>query len=210
MPDIFNSHNSHPVPPKIKPQPSKSSFMSQALAAYLFMPPNIRFETQEPGETIILLLRKHWITNLTWVLSAAILILIPVFLFPWITIANILPSGWPSHILTFSALAWYLLTFSYVVVNFLLWYFTVAIVTQERIVDIDFINLLSKRISETRIDRLEDVTMQTGGFIRSFFDFGDVFVQTAAKEAEFEFHAVPRPGEVVRIINNLMGKTENE
>lgn len=208
MPDIFVSHKKKV---ETKPLPNnKTSFLSQALSAFIFMPQNVKFETQEPGETIILLLRKHWITNVTWVLSSIILILIPVFLFPWVTLSNIMPNGLPGNILSFSALAWYLLTFSYILVNFLLWYFTVSVVTQERIVDVDFINLLNKKISETRIDRLEDVTMQTGGFIRSFFDYGDVFVQTAAKEAEFEFIAVPHPGEVVRIINQLMGRSEHE
>ncbi|MBI4991017.1 PH domain-containing protein [Candidatus Gottesmanbacteria bacterium] len=110
--------------------------------------------------------------------------------------------------MTFFILGWYLITFSYIFINFLLWYFTVSIVTNERIIDIDFINLLNKKFAETRINRIEDVTMRTGGFIRAFFDFGDVLVQTAAKEVQFEFLAVPHPEKVVRTVNELMGKTE--
>ena len=96
---------------------------------------------------------------------------------------------------------------SYSLVEFLLWYFTVSIVTSERIIDIDFVNILQKKFAETRIDRIEDVTMRTGGFVRALLDAGDVFVQTAAKEAVFQFDAVPHPEKVVRTINKLMGKT---
>lgn len=44
----------------------------------------------------------------------------------------------------------------------------------------------------------------------SLFDYGDVVVQTAAKEAMFEFGSVPHPEEVVRIINELMVKEGDE
>jgi len=182
--------------------------LSQAISAYMFMPDGIRFETQEPGETIVLLLRKHWLTNLSWLLIAVLIIIIPLFLFPAIIVGGVNIGQVPKNFISLLIFGWYLMVFSFILVNFLLWYFTVSIVASERIVDIDFINLLNKKFAETRIARVEDVTMRTGGFIRSFFDYGDVFVQTAAKEAVFQFEAVPHPDQVVRIINQLIGKEE--
>lgn len=91
-------------------------------------------------------------------------------------------------------------------VNFLLWYFDLSIVTNERIVDIDFPNILRKEVSATTLARVEDVTMRRGGFIRVLFNYGDIFIQTAGTELEFEFLSVPNPEQVVRIINELMGK----
>lgn len=170
------------------------------------MPDGVRFETQEPGETIILLLRKHWITNLAWVLTGFFLIISPLFIFPLIAISGIVSAQLSGSLLSFFILVWYLLSFSYILVNFLLWYFTVSIVTNQRIIDIDFINILNKRFSATRIAKVEDVTMRRGGFVRALFNFGDVFVQTAGAEIEFEFLAVPKPENVVRTINELMGK----
>lgn len=207
MPDIFVSSptdNKKPVPPAGK----KNIFhLSKQLAsAYLFMPEGVHFETQAPGEPIVLLLRKHWITNFSWLAIGMILIFLPFILFPAILISGIIPSGIPASYFTLSILIWYLLAFSYILVNFLLWYFTVSIVTTERIIDIDFINILNKKFAETRINRIEDVTNRKGGFIQSIFDFGDVIVQTAAKEAMFEFGAVPHPEQIVRIINELIGK----
>lgn len=170
------------------------------------MPEGMRFETQAPGESIILLLRRHWITNFFWVAITVIFLILPLILFPVVAISGIIPKQFPGSILTLLVFVWYLLTFSYVLVNFVLWYFTVAIVTNERLVEIDFINILYKKFAETRIARIEDVTNRTGGFIRSLLDYGDVIVQTAAKEVMFEFHSVPHPEQVVRIMNELMEK----
>lgn len=205
MPDIFNSQA---TATKVSPQKHQMNGLSQAISAYMFMPDGIRFETQEPGETIVLLLRKHWLTNLSWLLIAVLIIIIPLFLFPVFIVGGVNIGQVPNNFISLLIFGWYLMVFSFILVNFLLWYFTVSIVASERIVDIDFINLLNKKFAETRIARVEDVTMRTGGFIRSFFDYGDVFVQTAAKEAVFQFEAVPHPDQVVRIINQLIGKEE--
>lgn len=203
MPDIFVSPTSLVTSP---PKNRKTKTVAQALSAFLFMPEEMRFETQAQGETIILLLRKHWITNFFLVLLSFVLLIAPLVLFPAVFFAGLIPEAIPGSLISFLILGWYLVTFSYILVNFLIWYFTVSIVTSERIVDIDFINILHKKFAATKISRVEDVTMRTGGFIRAFFDYGDVFVQTAAKEAVFQFDAVPHPEKVVRIINEMMGK----
>ena len=207
MPNIFVS----PSKTEAKTKSSKQSFSlsPKSLSAFLFMPEDVRVETQEAGETIILLLRRHWITNLSWISVSFILLVTPLFIFPLLGFIGSLPQDY-SQLVTFSILVWYLISLSYMIVNFLLWYFSVSVVTNERIIDIDFINILNKKFAETRISKVEDVTMKTGGFIRAIFDYGDVFVQTAAKEAMFQFNAVPHPERVVRTINNLMDKTEEE
>jgi hypothetical protein len=207
MPNIFVS----PSKTEAKTKSSKQSFSlsPKSLSAFLFMPEDVRVETQEAGETIILLLRRHWITNLSWISVSFILLVTPLFIFPLLGFIGSLPQDY-SQLVTFSILVWYLISLSYMIVNFLLWYFSVSVVTNERIIDIDFINILNKKFAETRISKVEDVTMKTGGFIRAIFDYGDVFVQTAAKEAMFQFNAVPHPERVVRTINELMDKIEEE
>lgn len=218
MPDIFVSNNQTPTPAVkeldkkqiVNPYlVKKDTFIRQALSSFLAFPEGIRFVTQEPGETIVLLLRKHWITNIGWIIVTAFLIILPIFLYPVLFMAGIFPIDTPLVFSTFLIFSWYLLTFSYILVNFILWYFTVSIVTNERIIDVDFVNLLHKQFAETRISKVEDVTSKTGGFIKSFFDYGDVFLQTAATNSVFHFIAVPRPDKVVKIVNQLMDQTEN-
>lgn len=207
MPDIFVARpGKKNTVAKVKTPKIKSN---RDLSSFLFMPDGMRFETQEPGEVIILLLRRHGVTNLPWLLTGLALIIFPVIILPLILINRTVPAA-PPFLFNSIILLWYLFTFSYLLVNFILWYFTVSIVSNERIIDIDFLNVLHKKFSETRIAKVEDVTQRTGGFIQAFFNYGDVFVQTAANEQVFQFHAVPQPDEVVRIINQLMGKEEEE
>ena len=208
MPDIF-------VSPRKKGRTDKKAeklspvkkLQPNPLAAFMFMPEGVSFETQEPDETIVLLLRKHFITNFPWILTSVILILIPLTIFPVIIANNLIPQFSPT-LFQIVSLVWYLFTLSYILVNFLLWYFTISIATNERILDIDFINLLNKKLAETRISRVEDVTQRTGGVFEAFFDYGNVIVQTAGTDPVFQFQSVPKPQEVVRIINQLVEREE--
>lgn len=223
MPDIFVSdkNNNKESAPTITPIDDKSNIsiklgekntgsnFTKALSAFLFMPEDVRFETQTAGETILLLLRKHWITNIVWIITSILLLIAPLFLYPLIQYSGFFPTATSQSYITLIVLVWYLAAFSYTLVEFLLWYFTVSIITDERIVDIDFYNILNKKYSETRIDRIEDVTMRTGGSMRSLFDYGDVIVQTAAEQVQFIFEAVPHPQKVVRLLNELMDKFEH-
>ena len=199
MPDIFVSPDNRL--PQIKQK------LPHPLSAFMFMPDGISFENQEPDETVVLFLRRHFITNLAWIAVSVVLILLPIFFFPFIIINNLIPQ-FPPSVFKLISPVWYLFTLSYLLVNFLIWYFTVSIVTTERILDIDFLNILQKKVAETRLSKVEDVTQKSGGFFEAFFDYGNVYVQTAGREPYFLFESVPKPQQVVRIVNELLERKE--
>jgi len=177
------------------------------LTAYAVYPDNVRFDTQAEEEQIILLLRKHWITNLPWLFATFFLLFAPPIVFPYFLLRHPPIGGLPPLPLNFLLVLfafWYLVTFGFALVNFIVWYFNVYIVTNERIVDVDFLHLLYKQLSSTRIARIQDITYKLGGVSRALFDFGDVFIQTAGTEPNFDFLAVPHPEAVVRKIAELM------
>ena len=216
MPDIFVSPphttatTNTATPGTVPASLARLTPQSGMLSAFNLMPEGIHFETQDTNEVIILLLRRHWITNIPWIALSILLLVIPFLLVPFIAEGNILAISVPPSYITLLVFAWYLLTFSYFFSQFLLWYFTVSIVTNERIVDIDYINILNKKFAATRISRVEDVTMRARGFFSSIFNYGDVVIQTAGKEQVFIFDAVPIPDRVVRVVNQLLGKEEEE
>jgi len=218
VPDIFVSPSSPasvPLSPTAFGIPTALSTLvppgsGGMLSAFHFMPQGVHFETQESGEVIILLLRRHWITNVPWIVLSILLLIIPILILPFISQGGELIVAIPQTFITLLIFVWYLLTFSYFYSHFLLWYFTVSIVTNERIVDIDYINILNKKFAATRISRVEDVTMRARGFLSAFFHYGDVEVQTAGTEPNFLFDSVPAPDRVVRIVNFLLGKQEEE
>ncbi len=160
--------------------------------------PNIRFETQAPDEEVILVLRAHPITQLPWIFNSIVLFLILIILNAFLPLVLSLNQIVFTNILSIVFIA------SYFFYNVLVWYFNVGIITNKRIVDIDFSDIIYKEITEARLSRVEDITSKGGGFLETFFNFGDVFIQTAGTEQNIEFMNIPNPADTVRIIDDLL------
>lgn len=175
------------------------------LASYSYQPDGVSFETQEESENVVLLLRQHPIVNVPWILLAIVFIFAPSVLssFP-------LLSFLPTRFQIVSVLFWYLITAAFIIERALYWFFNVYIVTTERVIDVDFDNLIYRQVADAEIIKIQDVTYMIGGVVRTLFDFGDVVIQTAGKELEFNFQAVPHPASVSKIIEELRADEESE
>lgn len=211
MPDIFVAPKKEPkkkVPKKerllttmVKLSPKLANTSRNPLSAFLSFPDGVKFETQRDDETIILLMRPHLITNVPWITLAILLLVAPAFL-PLTPFLAIFPIEFQLIIV----LLWYLLTLSFVFEKFLGWFFNIFVVTDQRVIDIDFYSLTYKEVSEAALDKIQDLTYKTGGALGSIIDFGFVYIQTAGTEANIEFENVPHPGDVISVINQLIQK----
>lgn len=183
----------------------KERAVESPLAAFVVKPKKVRFETQDPEEHVLLLLRKHVVTNLDWILLVMLFLVMPILIVGWVDL-----SWLPTNYGLVAVVGWYLATLGYGFENFLAWYFNVYIITDERIIDYDFYSLLYKRVSEAKIDRIEDVTYEMGGAAMSILNYGTVYIQTAGEQREIDFGAVPRPEVVVKLLNELALEEERE
>lgn len=173
--------------------------------AILHKPRGIRFESQEKEEQLYFLLRRHPITNLGWLTLSVVLAFAP-FALMYLGIQN--------GINTFKyvqaeyqiilLILWYSLTMLYTFESFLIWYFNVYIITNKRVIDVDFKGFWGKRVSEAPLSNVEDVTYETKKFLHILFDYGDIFMQTAAEKTEFEFTAIPKPSLVHDKLTDLV------
>jgi len=220
MPDIFISDNGEKKEKiKVKEKPAKDkeekispfsysikqTTKDNPFASFIFRPNHIDFEIKDEEEKVILFLRKHPITNIKWAVIALILVTAPILVgsFP---IFSFLPKNY--HFI--AILGWYLLTLSYIIQNFLSWYYQIQLVTDERIVDIDFYNLIYKEVSDCNIDKIQDVKYSMGGVIRTIFNFGDLMIQTASEVPNFKFEAIPDPNKVAKILQDLREEEQQE
>jgi hypothetical protein len=80
------------------------------------------------------------------------------------------------------------------------WYNDVYIITDDRIVDIEKVPLISEDRREARLSMIQDVNYLQPNFIARTLGFGNVIVETAAKTGAFTFSSVPNPREVQREI----------
>ncbi|KKS96236.1 MAG: hypothetical protein UV71_C0001G0110 [Microgenomates group bacterium GW2011_GWC1_43_13] len=202
MPDVFVSpdrqtHKGTPSPQKnLTEEGTKKLFSS-----FNLYPSGIDFETREDKEKIILMLRQHPVVNVKWIFTTLLLLTGPTFLSIF-GIFSLLPEGF-SLVIT---LAWYLVTSAYAIEGFLNWYFNVYFVTTEEIIDVDFFNLLGKRVSVADLDKIQDVSYSTHGVLGTVLNFGDVQIQTAAEITEFRFESVPSPERVAKFLDDLIDK----
>jgi len=191
-------------------KPTEVRSVMTPLTCFAVNPSGVRFETQQDDEEVILFLRQHIIVNVPWVIIALLLLVAPMILFPMV-LANLkLPFIIPGGYVIVGILFWYLVTLGFILTSFLRWFFNIYIVTNERIVDIDFIHILFKEFSEARLVSIQDITYNTGGVFESFFNFGNVFIQTAGTQPNFEFLSVPRPNSVVQTVSELVEKVKKE
>lgn len=175
------------------------------LSAFCQYPKGIRFIGADSREHIVLLLRKHWVTNLKWFVFVCFMCLLPFLVLS----SNFLDQV-PERFQIIGLLFWYLATMAYALEQFLSWFFNVYIVTDERVFDVDFHNLVYRQISDANLDQIQDVTSTIGGVIRTALNYGDVVIQTSAEIVQIEFMAVPKPDRVAAIIRELRVEEEQE
>lgn len=174
-------------------------------SAYYPKPSNVTFEVQHEDEPVLLLLRQHPIVNVGWIILALVLLMAPLLL-PVFPILGFFPARFQ----TVAVLGWYAFTFGFILENFLMWFFNLYIITDERVIDVDFYNLLFKKISEAKLENIEDITSSNQGFLQSVLDFGQVRIQTAAEVPQIEFENVPHPSKVAKFLSEMLLQEEQE
>lgn len=170
------------------------------LSSYLENPQNLRFEGQDTDEKILLLLRAHPVTNLSWIAASVLLFIAPFIIPSLIRIAGIDLSFLPQNLGILFLIINYLLAIIIAFEGFLHWYFNVYIVTEKNLIDVDFHSLLFKNIDVAPLRNIEDTSSSMGGILHSLFHYGNVFIQTAGNARNIDFHSVPRPHHVADFI----------
>lgn len=180
------------------------------LTAFAVNPKDLRFETQEEAEKIILFVRQHFIVNVPWILVTIVLVIAPTVIFPILFRALSLNMSFPASYYVIGTMFWYLATFGFALASFIGWFFNIYIVTNERIVDIDFYYLLYKKFAEAELARIQDIRYTSGGILAAMFNFGNVVVETAGEAPNIDFESIPHPERVVETIRELTEHEEAE
>lgn len=137
-----------------------------------------------PDEKLLLAMRRHWYAYakpvsvfFTLLIAPSAALLIAPAYFP-----SLLPTTPLAQALEKFFLALYLLTL--VTVIFVVWlthYLTVWIITNRRVIAIRQRGLFHREVSEMAMERIENVTVETPGFIATVLDFGNIKIETAGE-----------------------------
>lgn len=219
--DVVASHPQS-VPPQIQQNEPSYTHVSEStnkfpkggslglLSSFRMHPSGIKFQNQEKDEHIILFIRRHFIVNIPWIFFTILFLLVPIGVITLINISGLQLFEIPQMMVWIMIAFYYLVVLTYALINFIIWFYHVGIVTQKRLLDLDVYNILSHHLAETEIADIVDVSHAQKGFFQSFFNYGDVPIQTEAIKANFEFEASPKPAIVSDIITDLRPKRHHE
>lgn len=192
------------VPPLTIPKNAVHLFSS-----FCKNPDGISFQTQEDGEKVLLFFRRDFMTNAKWILIGIFLAVLPFLL---LIAQQLFKNPFPFLSLKFYLVLfvfYYLVVATYLYINFITWYYNVALITDRRVIDVDFSGLVYKDVATTKLSLVQDVSYVQVGVIRSFFDYGNILIQTAGSLDNFTFESAPDPEEIVHVVEELIGK-QNE
>jgi len=186
----------------------KKSFMENITLkndhSFKSFPKGLKFHGQEQEEQVILVIRSHWIVYLPQVLLAIL-----VLILPWI-LAAISADIFKSAVIFLALLITSLLIAASILVSTIIkWYYNVDMITDQRVVDLDFPNVMAHTMTEAQLEHIEDVTQKQLGLLGSIFDVGTVYVQTAGSNQNIEFTNIPRPRDVQEILSDLLESKES-
>jgi membrane protein YdbS with pleckstrin-like domain len=204
MPELFVSKKKEEKNTEIKLAESDKNLVT-LFSTFVENPTNISFHHRDKDEKILLFLRSHLITYLKWVAVAFVFALLPPIIFALGT-ENLPFPALPGDFTIIFILIYYLLLFGFIFSNFLTWFFNIFVLTQKRVIDIDFAGLVFHDVAETQFTLLQDVNYTQSGPIRHFFNYGDVFAQTAGGKENLEAMGVPKPSQVARFIVSHIGR----
>lgn len=143
------------------------------------------FEGQHAGEELLFVFRRHIIAMRKGFYG----LLIPF------AISSIPPLIWQANLELFllpvAGLLIGLMIFSY---HFIMWYFTVYIVTTERIRQVTQIGLFGKDVVELRLAKIQNISYNIPGFSGEIFKFGTIVIQTFV--GDLVIHMVEHPNTI--------------
>lgn len=167
--------------------------------SFMSFPKELNFHGKEQGEEVVLIIRSHWIVYLPEALVTLL-----AWILPWLLLALIPNLSKNIPIFVSILITAFVLGTSLLINAIVRWFYNVSIITDQRVIDLDFPNVMEHSMSEAQLEKVEDITHKQIGAAGSLFDFGTVYIQTAGSSQNIEFQNVPRPRDVQDILVDLL------
>jgi hypothetical protein len=166
--------------------------------------------TIPPDEKILATARKHWFVLLEHVIvvfffAVAGFVLLLVIATFFAGDNNLIIIEYTVLFLGGLVVMWTILF-----ITWLNYYLDAWVLTEKRLFDIEQFALFSRGVSEVRLDKIQDISVEIKGLVRTFLDFGSIRIQTAGEKKEFIICDVPHPELIRERISHEMDSVVNK
>lgn len=152
------------------------------------------------GEHVVYEIRRHWYVLIVESFFLGFLSLVPWVVFFGLDVSGFAFESGEGALFLFVSVVWLFFIWIAFMIIWTNYYLDVWIVTNKRILDIEQHGLFSRELSEFRLDRIQDVTIEIKGILPTLLRFGDIHVQTAGESREFVIKGIPHPYKVKDIL----------
>lgn len=160
---------------------------------------------EDENEPILIFLHRHVISFLIPAGIFIVLTLLPLFF--KIIIAQdtfaISISLDARLLITVFVSMYYLMLVGYLFGEWISYYYDILIVTKSTVIDIKQNNLFNREITHLHLRQVEDISSEVKGFFPTFFNYGDIIVQSAGAQEHTVIQALPNPQKVAAMILQL-------
>lgn len=151
------------------------------------MDATFNFRGRRPNEEVVAVIKQHvWLLFpiiLVWAILLAILLVVLNFFMASsissIAVAVVIVSGG-----LYSIYKWFI------------WNNGLYIVTNQRVIKVDQRGLFNRLISEAEIERIQEISTDINGPIKTVLNFGTVKIQTASSTGQVDLSNVPHPYDI--------------
>ncbi len=155
----------------------------------------LTFEGQKEGEKLIVFTRQHWYLIIGSIITSIIASVLPIILI--VFSANFIVDHPGSSVVFMFFWMIYLMCIWFVLMYKIVFHIlNIWIVTDSRILDIWQIGFFNRQVSELHLESIQDISVNTSGIVQSYFNFGNIDIQTAGVSQHFTFEEVPNPIEI--------------
>ena len=163
----------------------------------------------KPDEKIILSLRRHW-----FVLTLVLARIIPLFALPFIVWGVVslrfdLSEPLLKNLFWLGSSLWWLFLWAGLTIVWINYYLDLWIITNQRVVSAYQKGLFKREVSELSFSRIQDLTDDVKGVIKTFLNYGSLEVRTAGTFESgqdnnvFVLQDIPKPYEVQNALSQI-------
>jgi len=162
------------------------------------------FAGQQDGEKVLVVERKYPIVLRRPLLYGLVIILIS--LLPW-AFATYYDFSWAGYTLWWLS-AWLLVLLWYWIRAWVGWYYTVYVLTNQRILIVTQKGFFSREVNDLTLNNIQNVNYKVEGFQAALFGFGTVTIETLSGGKPIKLRYIHGPAEFAQSVSQVSRVTQ--
>lgn len=163
---------------------------------------NKSFLGQNPDEEVLAVTRRGFVVELRWFLPSLIMYYLIIFYFDFL-----LNSIFSVSYVSFAKVLVFLIVSIYVLNRLSDWFYSVNLVTSQRVVDFEFSGLGIKKVVETDLRNIQSVTIESSGFLSFIFGLATIHILTSGDNPNIDLEFISNPNQIQDLISDLSRST---